>query len=107
MDLGGQADFTLVGNAPEHARQGINNFIAAVGPGVLPPGFPSGELIGLCALLLSYIQRGQVGQIFAKQIAPLMARTDFASVPECGRCTSLQQHVGSNSRRGAWNRRYG
>jgi hypothetical protein len=81
LDLGSQADFPLVGNAPERVRQGINAFQAAfLGPGVLPLIFPSAELIGLCSLLLSYTQRGLVGQVFAKQIAPVMARTDFVGI---------------------------
>lgn len=78
--LGGPADFTAVGNAPGVIRNGIATYIGAHG-GVLPVGFPSDRLIGLCSLMYSYIRVG-AGPVktYAKQIAPLMARTDFGSM---------------------------
>ena len=83
LELGIQnaPDFRNVGDAPRRVRQGIANYVAAyAGAAALPGGFPSDALVGLCALMLSYIVRGQVGQMYAKQIAPLMTRTDFGSI---------------------------
>lgn len=83
LELGIQnaPDFRNVGDAPLRVRQGIANYVAAyAGAPALPGGFPSDALVGLCALMLSYIVRGQVGQMYAKQIAPLMTRTDFGSI---------------------------
>lgn|GEM_PF-3319109 len=87
IELGVQAanvaDFGIVGDAPRHVRQGIVNYVAAyAGPPALPGGFPSAQLVGLSALILTYIVKGSsVGPLaYAKQIAPLMARTDFGSM---------------------------
>jgi hypothetical protein len=74
-------DFRRVGDAPGHVRAGIANYIGAYAGGApLPGGFPSDALVGMCALLLSYIMRGTIGGMYAKQIAPLMARTDFGTI---------------------------
>lgn len=83
LELGVLADFQTVGDAPRQVRAGIATYANAYA-GVLPlpggVGFPSDALVGLCSLLLSYIIRGTLGQMYAKQIAPLMARTDFGTI---------------------------
>ncbi|MHC1757841.1 MAG: DUF4157 domain-containing protein [Methanosarcina sp.] len=77
---GAQDDFFAVGNSPDVVRRGINAYILAHGGG-LPVGFPSDRLIGLCSLMYSYINIGAgLAKTYAKQIAPLMARTDFGSM---------------------------
>jgi hypothetical protein len=77
---GAPADFIAVGNAPGLVRAGINAYVLAHGGG-LPVGFPSDRLIGLCSLMYSYINIGSgLAKTYAKQIAPLMARTDFGSM---------------------------
>jgi len=76
-------DFDRVGNAPGQARTGIANYLAALPPGAppVPAGFPSEELVGLCGLMIPYLIRGAGPMLaYAKQLAPLMARTDFGSV---------------------------
>jgi hypothetical protein len=81
LGLQNRPDFLNVGDAPGQVRNGINAYVTANQQLVaLPNNFPSDELVGLCSLLLSYIKRGIVGQMYAKQIAPLMARTDFGSI---------------------------
>jgi hypothetical protein len=83
LELGAQSlpEFQRVGDAPGQVRAGIVNYVAGyAGGGVLPVGFPSDALVGLCSLLLTYI-RGAGGVLpYAKQIAPLMARTDFGTI---------------------------
>lgn len=78
ITLGVQADIRIVGNAPGQVRQGFNNYQVAIAP-VIPPPLSDG-LVGLCSLLLTYIVRGNVGQMYAKQIAPIMARTEFGTL---------------------------
>jgi hypothetical protein len=74
-------DFQRVGNAPRHARAGIANYWGAyAGVNPLPGAAASDALVGLCGLLLSYIMRGTVGMPYAKQIAPVMARTEFGTI---------------------------
>jgi len=75
-------DFGLVGDAPATTRLGIGTYAGAYGGAApLPAGFPSDELVGLSSLLLTYIIKGAGAQLpYAKQIAPLMARTDFGAI---------------------------
>lgn len=101
------ADFGLVGDAPRHVRTGIAAYVAAGMLGANPPaGFPSPELVSLCALILPYIVRGAGPAVaFAKQIAPLMARTDFGQmfandVP--GAETAWLSGMGGARFRGMW-----
>jgi hypothetical protein len=72
----------MIGDAPGHVRAGIASYL--VGPGIPAPppaGFPSAELVGVCALILPYIIRaGGPTVAYAKQIAPLMARTSFGRI---------------------------
>lgn len=75
-------DFALVGDAPRLVRTGITNYLAAHHGGAAPVlGFPSAALVGMCAIMLTYFTRGSGPMLaYAKQIAPLMARTDFGSM---------------------------
>jgi hypothetical protein len=85
-----QGDFSVVGDAPRHVRDGIQAYEAKA-YAHRPQGFPSAGLIGLCSVMLPYIVQAGAGPVaFAKVIAPLMARTDLGSmymngVPEAER----------------------
>ncbi|GAA4923841.1 hypothetical protein LX16_5330 [Stackebrandtia albiflava] len=48
---------------------------------LVPQGFPSRSLVGLAGLILVYLQKaGRYNMEYAKQVAPLLARTDFGSM---------------------------
>ena len=78
VELGSLGDQTMVGDAPEQVRRGITTF--SKDRTDLPSGFPSPELVSLCALILPYIRKGADPRKYAKEIAPIMARTDFGSI---------------------------
>jgi hypothetical protein len=77
IELGiGGSDFGVVGDAPRQVRAGIQAFLAERNNP--PDTFPSAALVGLCSVMLTYLVRGGGDTLaYAKQIAPLMARTDF------------------------------
>lgn len=85
LDLGGQRadDFRTVGVAPAAARHAIGAYL----PGVPartgnPAPFNANydELIGLLSLIGSYLKTGERAHQYAKGIAPLMARNNFATI---------------------------
>ena len=101
------ADFGLIGDAPRLVRTGIGAYVTAGLLGANPPaGFPSPELVGLCALILPYIVRAAGPAVAcAKQIAPLMARTDFGQIfanDVPGAETAWLQGMGAARFRGMW-----
>jgi hypothetical protein len=80
--LGGMRgdQFSAIGRTPGLVRDGIHAYAEQAGE-ELPEGFPSSALVGVCALLLSYIRAGAAGrQIFLKGMAPLLARTSIGSI---------------------------
>lgn len=77
--LGGKnpGETGIIAAAPGQARTGFTNF-----PGRRPtsPTTPSPELISLMALMISYLRMGMRNLAYAKTVAPLMARTNFAKL---------------------------
>jgi hypothetical protein len=79
------SDFLTVGEAPMMVRSGIMDFLddrKANKKRKPPKGFPSPSLVGLCSLMLTYMIKagGPQAVAYAKQIAPLMARTNFVGM---------------------------
>jgi uncharacterized protein DUF4157 len=75
-------DADLVGASPGHARAGYSTFYATLtARGVaLPSATPSAEMVGLLALIRSYLIAGSQAMAFPKSVAALMARTDMGTI---------------------------
>jgi hypothetical protein len=99
LELGSQADFDVVGDAPRMVRQGITDYVNTFGLANPFPliNFPSDKLVGFCSLILTYLIKGSIGQQYAKQIAPLMARTDFGSMFTTDLPAPEQAHLSHNN----------
>jgi hypothetical protein len=69
----------LMGQAVADARTGVAAYVQATATAPAPA---SDKLIGLVALLTSYLAMGKQGLVsgYAKTIAPVMGRTDFATM---------------------------
>ncbi len=70
---------TIMGNAPGKAERALASYLAKHKHAPTPA---SDKLKGLTALLIAYLDMGKSGLVrsYAKTIAPIMARTDFATM---------------------------
>jgi Domain of unknown function (DUF4157) len=79
------ADIPVVSGGPAAVRQA---FATVPHEGDNPPAAPSNRLVGLVALLRTYVINAQRNNQYAKGLAPFLAKTDFGTLfkmlPEAG-----------------------